>query len=269
MAGSDATFRFHADDRDLMVALMAAARRRARALGVRWQSSVSADGRGYCRMDGNSFRLDMLLERMRRDLPTIAEATPADRHAPAERRRLANGLIDVLCRSAGSYYDRYDEEGQPDYVPRLRRLRTSEVVPVRVLWPGDKHPDLYARLAITEEIMMSWALDEAAPEVVLEELHTAAELILMRLVEKRRAPAFAELVEAARADGHLEWPLGMHYADDAPEQIDDMADLLISLKDHRKRAKHQGSDEARAWLTVHFWPAGVVLERLCDRLQKA
>jgi hypothetical protein len=117
--------------------------------------------------------------------------------------------------------------------------------------------------------MMSWALDEVAPEVVLEELHTAAELILMRLVEKRRAPAFAELVEAARADGHLEWPLGMHYADDAPEQIDDMADLLISLKDHRKRAKHQGSDEARAWLTVHFWPAGVVLERLCDRLQKA
>ena len=268
MAGFDAMFRFHADDRDLMVALMAAARRRARALGVRWHSSLSADGLGYCSMDGNTFRLDMLLERMRRDLPTIAEATPADRHTPAERRRLANGLIDVLCRWAGSYYDRYDKEGQPDYVPRLRRLRMSEVVPVRVLWPGDKHPDLYARLAVTEEIMTSWVLDEAAPEVVLEELHTAAELILMRLMEKRRAPAFAELVEKARADGHLEWPLGMHY-DDQPEQIDHMADLLISLKDHRKRAKHQGSDEARAWLTVHLWPAGVVLEHLCNRLQKA
>lgn len=175
----------------------------------------------------------------------------------------------MLCRSRVSYYDRYYEEGQPDYVPRLRRLRTSEVVPVRVLWPGDKHPDLYARLAITEEILTSWALDEVAPEVVLEELHTAAELILMRLMEKRRAPAFAELVEEARADGHLEWRLGMHYADEEPEQIDDMGDLLISLKDHRKRAKHQGSDEARAWLTVHFWPAGVVLERLCNRLQKA
>jgi len=236
---------------------------------VRWHSSVSVDGQGYCRMDGNGFWLDMLLERMRRDLPTIAEATPADRHTPAERRRLANGLIDVLCRSRVSYYDRYDKEGQPDYVPRLRRLRTSEVVPVRALWPGDKHPDLYARLAITEEILTSWALDEVAPEVVLEELHTAAELILMRLMEKRRAPAFAELVEEARADGHLEWRLGMHYADEEPEQIDDMGDLLISLKDHRKRAKHQGSDEARAWLTVHFWPAGVVLERLCNRLQKA
>jgi hypothetical protein len=268
MAGFDAMFRFHADDRNLMVALMAAARRRARALGVRWHSSLSADGLGYCRMDGSTFRLDMLLERMRRDLPTIAEATPADRHTPTERRHLANGLIEVLCRWAGSYYDRYDKEGQPDYVPRLRRLRTSEVVPVRVLWPGDKHPDLYARLAVTEEIMTSWVLDEAAPEAVLEELHTAAELILMRLMEKRRAPAFAELVEEARADGHLELPLGMHY-DDEPGQIDDMGDLLISLKDHRKRAKHQGSDEARAWLTVHFWPAGVVLERLCNRLQKA
>ena len=66
MAGFDAMFRFHADDRDLMVALMAAARRRARALGVRWHSSVSVDGQGYCRMDGNGFWLDMLLERMRR-----------------------------------------------------------------------------------------------------------------------------------------------------------------------------------------------------------
>ena len=117
MAGFDAMFRFHADDHDLIVALMTAARRRARALGVRWQSSVSADGRGYCRMDGNGFRLDMLLERMRRDLPTIAEATPADRHTPAERRRLANGLIDVLCRSRVSYYDRYDKEASPIMCP--------------------------------------------------------------------------------------------------------------------------------------------------------
>jgi len=211
VGGFDASFRFEIADADLVAAMMAAARRRARAIGVRWHSSLSPDGDGYCRADGNSFRLDMLLERLRRDLPTIAEATPAARHSPVQRQRLANGLCDVLCRSAASYYDRYYKEGEPDYVPRLRRLRTSEVWPLHELWVGDKHRDLYARLAVTEEILASWVLDEVAHEVVLEELHTAAELLLMRLLKKHRAPAFSELVNEARQDGYLEMPLSFAY----------------------------------------------------------
>jgi len=86
---------------------MAAARRRARPLLVEWRSIVKADGSGYCSMDGNTFRLDMFLERLRRDLPTIAEATPSVRHSPSQRRRLANGLVDVLCKWRGGFYERY------------------------------------------------------------------------------------------------------------------------------------------------------------------
>ena len=219
-------------------------------------------------MDANTFRLDMFLERLRRDLPTISEATPSERQTPSERRRLANGLCDVLLRRRSGFYDRYYREGEPDYVPNLRRLHKSEVIPIHALWPGEDHPDLAARLGVTEEIMASWALDEVAPEVVLEELHTAAELILMRLLGKRRAPPFADLVDAARAKGYLQNGLRFHYKDGDPDLIDDMGDLLISLKDHRKRAKHQGTDEARNWLTAHFWAAGIVLERLCRQLQR-
>jgi hypothetical protein len=95
MAGFDATFRFHPNDRDLVTALMAAAKRRSRTLGVRWQSSVSANGRGYCRMDGNGFRLNMLLERLRRDLPIIAEATTSARHT---LRTATLGQPTLRCR---------------------------------------------------------------------------------------------------------------------------------------------------------------------------
>jgi hypothetical protein len=269
VAGFDATFRFHPGDHDLIAALMFAARRRARTLRVRWHSALDAEGNGYCSMDGNTFRLDMLLERLRRDLPTIAEASPSGRHTPLQRRRLANGLCDILCRSRVGYYDRYYREDQPQYVPRVRRLRSSEVWPVHQLWVGENHLDLSARLGVTEEIMASWVLNEVAPEVVLEEMHTAAELLLMRLMSKRRAPAFAELVELAQKAGHLEKPLAFAYDLDLddPERFDHAADLLISLKEHRKRTKHQGTDEARAWLDRHFWAAGSVLEQLARQVQ--
>jgi hypothetical protein len=269
VAGFDATFRFHPGDHDLIAAMMLAARRRSRTLRVRWHSALDAEGNGYCCMDGNTFRLDMLLERLRRDLPTIAEASPSGRHSPLQRRHLANGLYDILCRSRAMYYDRHYKEGQPEYVPRVRRLRSSEVWPVHHLWVGDKHQDLSARLGVTEEIMASWVLNEVAPEVVLEEMHTAAELLLMRLLNKRRAPAFAELVEHARGAGHLDMPLAFAYdfAVDDPERFDHAPDLLISLKDHRKRTMHQGTNEARAWLDRHFWAAGAVLEHLASQVE--
>jgi hypothetical protein len=45
MADFDATFQLHPDDHELVEAMMLAARRRARSMGVRWRSTLNAEGR--------------------------------------------------------------------------------------------------------------------------------------------------------------------------------------------------------------------------------
>lgn len=59
-------------------ACFAAIRLRARKLGARVKTEVYEDGAYIC-FNANAYVLDILLERLRRDLPTIAEATPSER----------------------------------------------------------------------------------------------------------------------------------------------------------------------------------------------
>jgi hypothetical protein len=258
VAGFDATFTFDPRHADLLAAIITAARRRARPMSVRWRSRVDADsGVGWVGIDGNTFQLDVYLHRLRRDLPTIAEAV-ASGGRPAWRRKYALGLVDVLTRFRCDFYERYGM----DHVPRLRAVSKPAVMSVHSLWMGERHRDLWARLAVTEEIMGEWLLDEVPPEVVVEELHTAAELLLTRWARKSRAPAFAVLVDLAGAAEILP-PLELlrfQYVDPA----DALAglDLLIALKDLRRDLKHRGVGNARPWLVTHFWAVGSVLERL-------
>jgi hypothetical protein len=148
MGGFDARFRFDPADHDLIAAMMLAARRRSPYVRSARAQHSRPTGSRHCLTSGNVGCIDLLLDRLRRDLPTIAEATPTERQTPVQRRRLADGPSDVLCRSNTMYYDRYYKEGGPDYLPRLRRLRASEVWSVRQLWVGDKHRDLSARLGV-------------------------------------------------------------------------------------------------------------------------
>lgn len=115
--------------------------------------------------------------------------------------------------------------------------------------------------------MASWALKDAAPEVVLEELHTASELMLMRLVGKRRAPAFAELVEHATTAGFLSRLVVLQEQRNDPEEVGDAVSVLVSLKDCRKAVKRQGADGAKVWLDRYFWAAGAVLEHMAIQLR--
>jgi len=170
MSGFDAVFSFDAPDYQLMCALVSAGRRRARRLSVQWHARIGTDGSGYIMIDGKGVRESMLLERLRRDLPIIAEAVASERHTPEQRRRFANGLVDILIKWHTSFYDRYfvaDETIQ--HVPQVRRIRASNVCVAFWLWPGGTHHDLAARLNVTEDIMVSWLLDEASAELVLEE----------------------------------------------------------------------------------------------------
>jgi len=271
MANMDAHFRFGAKDDAIVRACLAAARRRARTLGVRsFRSGARHDGQtgvGFVEINGNTFALDIFLERLRRDLPTIAEATSSHRSV-ASRRALALGLIEVFTRYRLSMYDRYAE----GWMPTLRARRQPAYTLPHQLWTDDT--TLQARLSTTAELMADWHFGEVAPPVLLEELHTAAELILEQLVNRgsgRRS--FQELVDlAVGARVFRPYPddLGLtaRYRPDAVASSVEATsrDLLLSLKDVRKDVRHRGADGAHAWLDQNFWEAASLLERMAAQV---
>ncbi|MFG3422087.1 hypothetical protein [Micromonospora sp. NPDC048063] len=145
----------------------------------------------------------------------------------------------------------------------MLRKRNATAYMVVNFWLGQEHDDLADRLTVTLDTISAWAFDDTAPEVVLEELHTAATLLLMRRLGLRRAPAFSELVEREVAAGGLNqglWFADYSSFDDAPT----MGDLLLDLKTVRARSKHQGSRESREWLDRNFWGSIVTLEYLAE-----
>lgn len=266
VAGFDAVFRFAPGDEALLRACLDAARRRARTLQLRqFRSRVYENYVCGIALDGNGYALDIYIERLRRDLPTVAEATPTGR-SPTSRRHLALGIIDIISRSRLGMYDRYED----DWLPTLRaRREPAYVLPhqlyCEVEWLSD-------RLAVTMDLLASWHFGEVAPPVLVEEMHTAAELLLTELLPKRaKRLSFAEMVEAALAAGQLarvdvgsleRYRQGKSYADQELES----KGLLLSLKDVRKGVRHRGAGDAEAWLKENFWQTAAALEQLSSRV---
>lgn len=257
MAGYDGDFSYDPRDEDLLRALAPLVARRARRMHVRWRFRLDKPGYAHFQLDGNGYQIDMLMERLSRDLPSAAEAVPTWR-PPAARRRLAVGFVDILWRWRLSFYDRYTEA----HVPRLRGKAKPVKGAIFDVFPDGKHADLWPRLSVTSEIMADWLMDEAPAEVVLEELHTAAELLLWRLWGRAKSASFAQLVEHADQKGALDSPLVWDYDEAHRAEALGMGPLLLQLKDWRKRAKHRGAADAEEWLRVHFWPAARTIERL-------
>jgi hypothetical protein len=106
-------------------------------------------------------------------------------------------------------------------------------------------------MQVTMHMLASWHYDEVAPEVLLEEMHTAAELMLKSMVlPVKRKSTFAELVNAATDAGNI----GVGHRG-----------VLLSLKDARRFVKHSNANNARAWLRRNFWEAAEALERLAEQ----
>lgn len=156
-------------------------------------------------------------------------------------------------------------------------------------------PHLDARLTITERVLVDWFFNEVAPEVMLEELHTASELILEGLVNRRaKKMSFAELVAAAQQQGlfegldrrfALEWELHVRLSraredDVAIEVMNSLGlhvsevgaitgrDLLLSLKDLRKEVRHRAAPGAKEWLDRYADSIMVVLEELAPKVRE-
>lgn len=264
MAGFDVTFSYSERDEALVDACLLVARRRARTLGVRIHTARPAKGHLYLRIDGQTYGLDIYLERLRRDLPTVAEATTSGR-APGNRRKVALGLIDILWRARLGMYDRYPEM----WVPRLRaRSAPAYVLPHQIYAP--EAPRLQQRMSVTMDLLASWHFGEVAPEVLLEEIHTAAELLLEGSVNARVARlSFAQLVDKAAAEGllyapveHTDLEFSTAYRDYRERAAAKAKRVLILLKDTRKNVRHRNAGDAGQWLDAHFWDAAAILEHL-------
>lgn len=269
VAGFDAVFRFAPDDEGLLRACLDAARRRARTLDLRqFRSHIYTNQVCAIELHANSYALDIYIERLRRDLPTIAEATPAKRAATG-RRHLALGLIDIITRSRLGMYDRYED----DWLPTLRARREPAYVLPHQLYSDVEW--LQDRLSVTMDLLASWHFGEVAPPVLVEEMHTAAELILAELLPKRaKRLSFAQQVDAALGAGFFglastqENVEGHHKGRWYAEYELKSRDLLFSLKDMRKDVRHRGAGGAEAWLNEHFWSMAQVLEHLSMQVRK-
>jgi hypothetical protein len=267
MGGFDWDFTYDEGDEAAVRAMLAAGRRRARRFSLRWRSRIDSPRHyAYVAIDGPWQLLDLLVARLERDLPTICEAVEGTDRAPASLRRLGHGFVQIAV----------DRRFNP--VERVPHLRTRKQPPEPVgchLLESPNAPDLQQRLSVTERMLADWYFGEVAPEVMLEELHSAFELTLARVLygRYRRDKAFQQLIDEAVAQGVLDAVPDCHqfipgFGDalrkrtNLPPLAPYLAGLLSELKDVRKHVRHRGANTARAWLDEHFWPVATALEGL-------
>lgn len=244
MAGFDFEFKYTDAQVAIVLVCLAAARARASRLGLSWRWRHIAPRHCVVMVDGNSRTIDLLGYRLERDLPLVAEGCAAEGMAPTQRARIGRGFVDLMLRGRDT-----DQEG----CMVLRGVAKTKHYYPPYEYECPSSPRLHARLSITEDLLVAWNFDEIAPEVLLEELHTACELVLDELVNKRsKKLSFAELVTSADQAGLLQ-----HSINGAPA-----AQLLADLKDLRKDVRHRAAEGARPWLTEHWEDVAICLERL-------
>lgn len=263
MGGMDWYCRFDARDAPVVEAMRAAGRRRARKLGLRWESSVEEDVCGVV-VDGGWWVIDLLIARLARDLPTICEAISLDHRGPSERRGIGWSFAHIAAQYRFSEPD-FHPEG---WVPRLVSRSAPPWEPTVFGFSAPNAEDLEVRLDVTARMLVDWEFDEVAPEVLLEELHTATELCLKRALfgRTKRQGSFAENVALAEEQGLLRLPgVGVNRSSLRAREHDEtitVQGLLISMKDARRVARHEARDTAYGWLRDWVVAAGEVLEVL-------
>lgn len=251
MAGFDFEFTYSAAQEPIVTVCLSAARARARRLGLRWRWRTVSPRRLLVVVDGNSRRLDLLGYRLERDLPLVAEGCDAGSMTRVERQRVGRGLVNMMLR--GRHVDQYG----------LMFLR--DVSETRWSYPPYDYecrdfPRLHARLSTTQEVIVGWNFMETAAEVLLEELHTACELVLEETVNKRsKRQSFAQLVRTANEAGLLR---RLSNNETPPSE------LLVALKDLRKDVRHRGAEGAEEWLDEHWEEVAILLERLVTDLNR-
>jgi len=244
MAGFDFEFTYTEKQETIVLTCLAAGRARARRLRLSWRWCHVAPRHCVVIVDGDSRRIDLLGYRLERDLPLVAEGCAVEGLSPRQRARIGRGFVDMMLRGR--------------HVNQDRRMVLRGVAATRYRYPPYDYecpssPRLHARLSITEDLLVAWNFGEIAPEVFLEELHTACELVLNELVNKRsKKLSFDELIASADEAGLLQ-----HSNDETPPVW-----LLRELKDLRKNVRHRAAEGAHALLNKYWEDVAICLERL-------
>ena len=250
VAGFDFEFTYTQAQEAIVLACLAVGRARARKLGLSWRWRHVAPRRCVVVVDGNSRRTSLLGYRLERDLPIVAEGCAVGSLVPAQRARIGRGVADMLLRG---------RDTEEDGCMTLRGVaRTTYYFPPYE-YECPSVPRLHARLSITVDLIVAWNFGEIAPEVLLEELHTACELVLEELVNKRaKRLSFAELIDAADNAGLFRYMPGGR----SP------AALFTELKDLRKNVRHRAAEGAGLWLDEHWEDVAMCLEQLVRHVNR-
>lgn len=208
---------------DLTRSLLRAAQRRGRALDltVRYRR-LPGRSAGWTSwdlaVDGGSVRIAAWARQLERELPVVAEGfTGVGAGRPAVRiaRSFVARFIE-WCVGA-----RIGEVGD-----RVVLTRDDEA---RVFWPLLDPPnlghELAARLTLADELLARWMVGDLPDEVGVEEMQTAIEIVLRRILSAGQRVSFPEL------------------ADRAVEQAvigEDDRRVLVHLNKRRVEIKHHG-----------------------------
>jgi hypothetical protein len=249
VAGFDYEFKFAVDLVDLVASALAAQRRRARHLGLTMNARNAGPGQVIVQINGNSRRMDVLGYRLAQELPLICEGVSSPRLRPSERRRIGLGIADMYLRGR-------ETTRKSDETMTLHGVaETRYYFPVYEFSPrGAGSEALQHRLRLTEELIADWDVRNISPFTVLEELHTASELLLAELVPLPRGKDFyPDRLEAAHAGRFL--------------SQDDMQ-LLTLLSKFRNDARHRADGGFTAWLDSNWESVSLILEGLRWRIEE-
>jgi hypothetical protein len=239
---------------ELTRALLRAAQRRGRALdldvryrrrlgsSLGWASwELSANGAGVL--------IAAWVRQLERELPIVAEGFTG---AGAGRSAV---------RVVRSFVARYIEWCVGDALGEVRdRVVLGRDDEARVFWPLLDPPDLghefAARLTLADALLARWMVGDLPDETGIEEMHTAIEIVLRRVLRAGRRVSFPGLADRAVEHSLID--------------IHDRS-VLVDLNDRRVDIKHHGGvipPEAQADVSAVLHDAAWVLERLEGRLAR-
>ena len=119
----------------------------------------------------------------------------------------------------------------------------------RVFWPRldlpDSEHDLAARLTLADEMIARWLVRDLPDETGIEEIHTAIEIVLRRVLAAGERDPFPSLIRTAAQSGLI---------------TQEDHDVLVDLNERRVQIKHRGGvippeaeTEAVSTLNASLW----------------